>query len=47
MAVLVATSDYEEVVLLTDRAIVMARGKIVSELTGDSVDAKSLISASS
>ena len=47
MAVLVATSDYEEVVLLTDRAIVMARGKIVSELTGDSGDAKSLISASS
>lgn len=47
MAVLVATSDYEEVVLLSDRALVMARGKIVSELTGNSVDAKSLISASS
>jgi ribose transport system ATP-binding protein len=47
MAVLVATSDYEEVVLLADRALVMARGKIVSELTGDSVDAKTLVSASS
>jgi ribose transport system ATP-binding protein len=47
MAVLVATSDYEEVVLLADRALVMARGRIVSELTGDSVDAKSLVSASS
>lgn len=47
MAVLVATSDYEEVVLLADRALVMARGKIVSELTGDSVDAQSLVSASS
>ena len=47
MAVLVATSDYEEVVLLADRALVMARGQIVSEITGDSVDAKTLISASS
>jgi ribose transport system ATP-binding protein len=47
MAVLVATSDYEEVVLLADRALVMARGKIVKELTGDSVDAQSLVSASS
>jgi ribose transport system ATP-binding protein len=47
MAVLVATSDYEEVVLLADRALVMARGKIVSELTGDSVDAQSLVTASS
>jgi ribose transport system ATP-binding protein len=47
MAVLVATSDYEEVVLLADRALVMARGKIVKELTGDSVDAQSLVSVSS
>ena len=47
MAVLVATSDYEEVVLLADRALVMSRGKIVSEFTGNSVDANSLISAAS
>jgi ribose transport system ATP-binding protein len=47
MAVLVATSDYEEVVLLADRALVMSRGKIVSEFTGNSVEATSLISAAS
>lgn len=47
MAILVATSDYEEVVLLADRALVLARGKIVLELSGDSVDSKSLVSASS
>lgn len=47
MAVLVATSDYEEVVLLADRAMVMARGKIVKELTGDSVVANTLVTASS
>jgi len=47
MAVLVATSDYEEVILLADRALVLARGKIVSEFSGDTVEAKSLVSASS
>ncbi len=47
MAVIVATSDYEEVVLLADRAIVMSRGKIVSELSGNDVEANTLITASS
>ena len=47
MAVIVATSDYEEVVLLADRALVMARGKVVSEFTGKSVEASKLIAASS
>ncbi len=47
MAVIVATSDYEEVVLLADRALIMARGKIVSELTGNAVDANTLVSVSS
>jgi ribose transport system ATP-binding protein len=47
MAVLVATSDYEEVVLLADRALVMSRGKVVSEFIGNSVEASSLISAAS
>jgi ribose transport system ATP-binding protein len=47
MAVIVATSDYEEVVLLSDRALVMARGRIVSEFTGKSVEASNLIAASS
>ena len=34
VAVLVATSDYEEVVQLADRAVVMARGRVVAELDG-------------
>lgn len=47
MAVIVATSDYEEVVLLADRALVMARGRVVSEFSGNAVEANLLISASS
>lgn len=47
MAVIVATSDYEEVVLLADRALVMSRGEVVSELTGNSVEAGKLIAAAS
>ena len=47
MAVIVATSDYEEVVLLADRALVMSRGEVVSELTGNSVEASKLIAAAS
>ena len=34
VAVLVATSDYEEVVQVADRAVVMAKGRIVAELAG-------------
>ena len=47
MAVIVATSDYEEVVLLADRALVMSRGEVVSELTGNAVEASKLIAAAS
>jgi ribose transport system ATP-binding protein len=47
MAVIVATSDYEEVVLLADRALVLSRGEVVSEFTGDSVEANKLIAAAS
>lgn len=47
MAVIVATSDYEEVVLLADRALVMSRGEVVSELIGNSVEASKLIAAAS
>ena len=47
MAVIVATSDYEEVVLLADRALVMSRGEVVSELHGNSVEASKLIAAAS
>ena len=47
MAVVVATSDYEEVVLLADRALVMSRGEVVSEFSGNAVEASKLIAASS
>jgi ribose transport system ATP-binding protein len=47
MAVLVATSDYEEVVLLADRALVVSRGAISAEFTDDFVQANKLIAASS
>ena len=42
MAVLVATSDYEEVVQLADRSAVMARGRIVGRLEGDAITTKQL-----
>ena len=45
VGVLVATSDYEEVVQLADRAIVMARGRIVAELEGDEVTTHALTEA--
>ena len=47
MAVLVATSDYEEVVLLADRALVISRCAISAEFTDDLVQASNLIEASS
>jgi ribose transport system ATP-binding protein len=37
VGVLVATSDYEEVVQVADRAAVMARGRVVSELADDEI----------
>jgi ribose transport system ATP-binding protein len=37
VGVLVATSDYEEVVQVADRAAVMARGRVVAELAGDDI----------
>jgi ribose transport system ATP-binding protein len=43
--VLVATSDYEEVVQLADRAIVLARGRVVAELNGDDVTTAALTTA--
>jgi ribose transport system ATP-binding protein len=42
MGVLVATSDYEEVVQLADRASVMARGTIVGELAGEEITTERL-----
>jgi len=47
MAVIVATSDYEEVVLLADRALVISRGAISAEFSDDLVQANKLIAASS
>lgn len=44
-AVLVATSDYEEVVQLADRAVVMVRGRISRELSGDDITTQALTDA--
>jgi ribose transport system ATP-binding protein len=40
--VLIPTSDYEEVVQVADRAAVMARGRIVTELEGDEITTQRL-----
>lgn len=45
IGVLVVTSDYEEVVQLADRALVMARGRLVRELDGDAISTSALIAA--
>jgi ribose transport system ATP-binding protein len=47
VAVLIATSDYEEVVLIADRALVISRGEISAEFTDEHVQASNLIAASS
>ena len=47
MAVVVATSDYEEVVLLADKALVISRGAISAEFSDDLIQANKLIAASS
>ncbi|MEO5966096.1 MAG: sugar ABC transporter ATP-binding protein [Candidatus Limnocylindrales bacterium] len=46
VAVLIATSDYEEAVQVADRAYVMAKGHMVTELTGDAVTSGRLLEAS-
>jgi ribose transport system ATP-binding protein len=43
VAVLVSTSDYEEVVQLADRAVVIARGQVVARLGADEIDTNRLI----
>ncbi len=40
---LVATSDYEEVVQVADRALVMSRGRVVSHLEGDEITTSRLL----
>ena len=43
--VLVVSSDYEEVVQVSDRALVMARGAVSADLTGDAITIERLSSA--
>jgi ribose transport system ATP-binding protein len=45
IAVLVASSDHEEIVQVTDRAVVMARGRIVEEIGGEDVTSHALTDA--
>jgi ribose transport system ATP-binding protein len=45
VAVLVVTSDYEEVVQVADRAYVMAKGRIAAHLTGDEITTGRLLAA--
>jgi ribose transport system ATP-binding protein len=44
-AVLVATSDYEEVVQLADRAVVLTDGRVTRELRGDDITIEALTDA--
>jgi ribose transport system ATP-binding protein len=43
IAILVSTSDYEEVVQVADRALVLARGRIVAALEGDDISTGRLL----
>jgi ribose transport system ATP-binding protein len=45
IGVLIPTSDYEEVVQVADRAVVMARGRAVAELEGDAITTARLTEA--
>ena len=45
IAILVCTSDYEEVVQVADRAFVLARGRIVSSLAGEEITTNRLLTA--
>ena len=44
-SMVIATSDYEEVVQVADRAAVMARGRIVARLAGDEITTEALTEA--
>jgi ribose transport system ATP-binding protein len=46
VAILISTSDYEEAVQVADRVYVMAKGKVIEELTGDAVTSGRLLQAS-
>jgi ribose transport system ATP-binding protein len=44
IGMLISTSDYEEVVQVADRALVMARGTVVAEIEGDEITTTRLLS---
>ena len=46
-AILMATSDYEEVVRIASRVVVLNRGRSVAELTGEQITPEALIDAAS
>jgi ribose transport system ATP-binding protein len=43
VAILIATADHEEVVQVADRALVMARGRVVGELEGSAITMNGLL----
>ncbi len=45
LGILIPTSDYEEVVQVADRAVVMARGRAVATLEGDEITTERLTEA--
>jgi ribose transport system ATP-binding protein len=45
IAILISTSDYEEVVQVADRAAVLARGRLVASLEGDEITTSKLLAA--
>ena len=45
VAVLVITSDYEEAVQVADRAVVMAKGRVVATLDGNRITTSGLLAA--
>ena len=45
IAILISTSDYEEVTQVADRAFVLARGKLAASLEGDAISTNRLLSA--
>jgi ribose transport system ATP-binding protein len=43
VAILISTADHEEVVQVADRALVMARGRVVGELEGEAITTNGLL----
>jgi ribose transport system ATP-binding protein len=46
-AVLIVSSDFEEVAMLCGRALVMGRGVVTAELVGDALNLENLLTRSS